>query len=100
MEQIINNLLELFNYPYTGAVMFLTYFILAKVIKNPKGWMKTWMTVIVGLVLGLIWYYIIEDTDLERLIYSFTFACAVYSLIIKRILQKFKQEYNNNKGII
>jgi len=100
MEEIINNITELFIYDYTLSVMLLTYVILNNIIKKPKDWIKSLVVCLVGIVLGLVWYYISTDLEPSKLIYSFIFANAFYSIIIKLILKRLNVNYNNDKGIL
>lgn len=100
MEDIIKHISELFVYGYTGSIILLSYFILNRIIINPKSRTVAITTVVVGIILGVIWYYWVEDTPIDKLIVSFTFANSLYSLVIKQILSYFKTSYKNNKGLI
>ncbi len=100
METIINELSSLIIYSYTGTVILLTFIILRDFIKLPKSYIKGLTTLAVGTILGIVWYYIIGEKQLDKLFYSFTFASAFYSIIIKPIMKKLNIEYNNGKGII
>lgn len=104
IEQIIQtlttNVLDLFIYSYTASTLLATYFILNDFIKNPKDTTIRIVTISVGLILGLIWFYIVDEKEIDKLIYSFFFANALYSLIIKVILKAIKKKYNNNKGLV
>jgi ABC-type uncharacterized transport system permease subunit len=100
METILNELASLIIYSYTGTVILLTFIILRDFIKSPKSYIKTLTAIVVGIALGVVWYYIIGETQLDKLFYSFTFASACYSMIIKPLMKRFNIEYNNDKGII
>ena len=99
MGEIIEKLLDLFVYSYTGSVILMTYVLLRDVFPKTTGWVKSITTCIIGIVLGIFWYvYILDYTRLDELIYSFMFANAFYSLLIKQVLSKFKTlRYNEKK---
>ena len=100
MEELINNITELFIYDYTISVMLLTYVILNNIIKTPKNWVVSLTVCIVGIILGFIWYKIYDTIEWTKLVYSFIFANAFYSIVIKLILKRLNINYDNNKGIL
>lgn len=100
METLIIKFLEMFEYSYVGSIILLTHIILNRGVKNPSNWIKSLTTVIVGIVLALVWYYLIEFKELNVLIYSFLFANAFYSLLLKNVLKAMGTNYNNDKGVI
>lgn len=100
MEHIIASLSEMFIYSYTGSTILLTFIVLQYIIKSPKDWMKILITSFIGLFLGVVWMYAVEGTEVDKLIYSFTFSVAFYSMIIKQILKNLGVTYNNDKGVV
>lgn len=102
MEQIVNQLLELFIYPYTGSVILMTYIILKYILKDATSNQKLLITMTSGIILAVVWIFaeMVNKSEYDKLIYSFLFANVSYKYIIKVVMNKLNIQYNDKKGIV
>ena len=81
------------SFTYIFSVVLFTYFLISTFFKKSKLEIKQLITFIVGLVLALVWYFVIK-TELDALIPSFAVAVVLYDFVIKAILKAFKVTYS------
>lgn len=91
--------LEDISWSYVGSVILLTYFLLSRVIINPYRWMKIVVSLVCGVVLGVI-FYVFGQVSIPVLVYSFLLQVLIYNWVIKGVMEKLKISYKNGKGVI
>jgi len=101
MELNIEVLINAIDWIYSMAVVLSTYLILSYVFIRPSKVTKIIVTLLIGLILGAIWY-LVNNTPITNLIISFLITPFIYNWVIKLVLDKFNatSDYNNKKGII
>lgn len=97
---MIDRLFDIINLSYFASINLMSYAVLKGIAKwtkirlHKKG--KRIVSVVIGIVLGLIYYYI-ENVTLSELIPSFLLALLAYDYYFKAVLDKFKIGYKNDK---
>lgn len=84
---------------YMASVVLLTYIILKFVYKSTGETQRFLVSVMSGLVLGIVWYLAVK-APLDQLIFSYLGAVGFYHILIKRVMAYFEDKYNNDKGVI
>lgn len=84
---------------YMASVVLITYILLKYVFKATGETDRFLISVISGLVLGAVWYFVIM-APLDQLIFSYLGAVGFYHIIIKRVMAYFDDKYNNGKGVV
>ena len=97
--QILEALKELIVVSYLFAIVAVSWLIFTYLLINPKKGVQILVTIGVGLLLMVLWYYKINN-DFEKLLSTFFMANVFYSWIVKSGLKYFKMTYNNNKGLV
>lgn len=102
MEQIINQLIENFNFALMFIINAVTYFTI-KVLdeinkeKNPTTWQKRIIFIIVSVIIGII-YKFTTDISINIIINSCIIAPVAWSWLAKPIANKlgidYKSKYN------
>ena len=67
-------------------------------LKHVKQGIKILVSILSGILTGIIFYYVIKFKDLEVLVTTFFVSIVAYEWGIKRILEFFNITPNNNKG--
>ncbi len=62
-------------------------------VKFTATWQKRFITVVVGLTLGVLWYFL-SDATISKLITSFFVSVGFYSTILKSIMDSAKFRYD------
>ena len=97
----IPDIMSMINWYYCLVSVLVVYFILKYLFKKTKSWFKALIHVIIGIVLGILWKYVLTPTiTLESLVLSFLITLAFYQWILKQVMKKFEVEYDNGKGVI
>ena len=97
---MIDRLFDIINLSYFASINLMSYAVLKGIAKwtkfrlHKKG--KRIVSVIIGIVLGLIYYYV-DNVTLSELIPSFLLALLAYDYYFKAVLDKFKIGYKNDK---
>lgn len=99
MEQALDQLLTTICWGYVGSVILLTYLILSFITIEPKSHIKIFISIGVGIVLGVAWY-LLDKTQITSLFYSFLFQAVFYNWIIKAFMKKIGDTYKNGRGIV
>ena len=94
MEFNIENLVNLY---YILSVTCLTYLILLLVINTTRKYVKVIVSLISGIMIGLVFYYF-KLANMDTIISSFFISIVGYEWIIKYVLNKFNITPNNSLG--
>lgn len=95
MEQnILNQILSVIDFGFVFICNSITYLLIKlleeiKFKKQTSILFKRSITLIVGIIFGLV-VYIIDNTNPLKLLYSFIFSLLSFDYIFKPILRKFK----------
>ena len=98
ITEILTKLTDV-NYYYLFSQVLCVYGILKYLIKTPKKWVKISVSLVVGTILFVV-FYMLDKANIQQLIYTFFVSTVLYNWIIKGIMNKIGDTYNNNKGII
>ena len=98
LQDIIAKLTDV-NIYYLLSTVLCIYGILKYLIKTPKKVVKISISLSVGIILFTV-FYMLNKTNIEQLIYTFFVAMVLYNWIIKAIMARLGDTYNNNKGVI
>lgn len=99
MEQIINQLIENFNFALMVIINAVTYFII-KVLdelnkeKNPTTWQKRIIFITVSVIIGII-YKFTTDVSINIIINSCIIAPVAWSWLAKPIANKLGIDYKS-----
>jgi hypothetical protein len=102
LSEIIKKALDCINgadWFYALSVIIATYFTLKYFFKTTPLWLKKVVTLIYGIVLGVIWTYTAE-TKLHVLIALFLASLLTYDYVIKVILKWLDVKYDDGKGLV
>ena len=97
MDEVFNLIGQNPAIAYATACILIVYLLLEYVIKNPTKRLKLSISLGVGFILALIWYFIIKTVTLDILIVAYLAQAVFYDKVIKPF---FKKNYNNNKGVL
>jgi len=95
MEFAIKDYVDLY---YILTTTMLTYLILLVIINTSKRGVKIAVSLFSGILIGLIFYYV-KLTTVNVLITSFFASIVLYEWLIKKILDVFNINTNNDTGI-
>lgn len=94
MENLLTTIEGLISFEYVLSQIMLSFIVLYFIVSKPNRKEKYICTLSIGLLLGIVWYFFINN-DLKVLIVSFIFATFIYDWAIKHILNKLKIKYND-----
>lgn len=100
MEEIISNIINNFDWSYMLSINILTYGINKFIdtcvkIKTPS-WIKKVVTLFVGILLAIVYYYLDDDVSIRILLNSAILAPVSWDFVFKPILNKMGVDYKNN----
>ena len=98
LQDIIAKLTDV-NIYYLLSTVLCIYGILKYLTKTPKKVVKISISLAVGTILFSV-FYMLNKTNIEQLIYTFFVSMVLYNWIIKAIMAKLGDTYNNNKGVV
>ena len=99
MNEATETLGFLQQYPeliYGLSVCLLTWVILQYFISKPSKVQKFITLFSSGVVLGVVYYFVVHEIRWPIMILAFLASIGFYELIIKTIAKKFNLNYNNN----
>ena len=101
-SNIINNIINSFDFPFCITVNIATYIIIKIIIdyKNKfkiSTWHKRLIFLITGVIISIIYY--ITGSDIKTLLNSFILAPVSWSWIFKPICAKLKIDYNSKNVV-
>ena len=94
MEQFFNQILESILINYSVSIILLTFMILYYFIKKPTKKEKFLISLFVGIILGIVWFYFIEP-DLPKLIVTFLFSVGLYKWIKEPLFKILNINYDD-----
>jgi len=86
MEYIINTPI----FFYVLSVVLASWFINSQILSIQKKYAKMLVTVITGLILGVIWKLLCKSLTYDLLLFGFVATSALYDYLLKFILKKFE----------
>lgn len=92
------DLLSLILPSFIVTTGLIVYFILYRIINTKKPFIKISITLLINLLIGFIYWYL-KLATIEQLLVNLTISITLHEWIIKHILNKFKINTDNNKGI-
>ena len=102
MEDLISQLISVFDLSLCVSIVMLTYIILLLIDKSPiksNKLLKHVITITITLILSIV-YYIYVSTELKQIIPTYLLSTAFYNSIIKAIFSKFNIGYSKDNTTI
>ena len=94
MEDVLNHIVL----GYLVSTILVTFTILSYVITKPSKLVKILVHLVVGCIIGTLWYYL-NKVVITDLVLTFSLTYIAYSLVVKTICDKFNVKYDNGIGI-
>lgn len=97
MESIMTFLSTYPEIVYGLSVCFLTFIILKYLIPKPTRTQKFISLVLSGLIMGVIFYFLIEKIAWPLMVLAFLASIGFYEMTIKIIMRKLHISYNDEQ---
>ena len=98
--EILNDLMANIHGIYLITVVCAIYLVLKYIVLKPTKRTKILLSILMGIILGVITIYLDKDSKPMQVIMTFFVAMVGYNWIIKGIMQKLGDKYDNNKGLV